>query len=45
MNINQINSSINKGNKDGGTGYKVIELNISTSENVYAVVTPVNKME
>ncbi|HZH61806.1 MAG TPA: hypothetical protein VEY70_19980 [Metabacillus sp.] len=29
----------------GSNGYKVVEVNISnTSENIYAVVTPVNKM-
>ncbi|MCM3161484.1 MULTISPECIES: hypothetical protein [Bacillaceae] len=45
MNNQQTTISIKNDYKDGGNGYKVIEVNISnTSDNLYAVVTPVNKM-
>lgn len=44
MNNNQIIIPRNNECKDGGNGYKVIEINISDpSENLFAVVTPIKK--
>lgn len=44
MNNYQFKTPIKEAYKNGGNGYKVVEVNISNStENVYAVVTPINK--
>lgn len=45
MNNSQLKTPIKKEFKDGGSGFKVIEMNVSDStESLYAVVTPINKM-
>ncbi|WP_157081439.1 hypothetical protein [Neobacillus soli] len=44
MNNNQIITPRKNEYKDGGNGYKVIEINVSDpSENLFAVVTPIKK--
>jgi hypothetical protein len=46
MNNAFLTTSIIKESKVGESGYKVIEMNVSDStENLYAVVTPINKMQ
>ncbi|MGM7722888.1 hypothetical protein [Metabacillus sp. Hm71] len=46
MNNSQIKPSIKNEFKDGGSSFKVIEMNVSDStENLYAVVTPIKKMQ
>jgi len=44
MNNIQFKTSRENECKDGGNGYKIIEVNVSDpSENLFAVVTPVKK--
>ncbi len=41
----QIKVPVKEEYKGGNDGYKVVEVNVSNStDNLYAVVTPVNKM-
>ncbi|NHM33995.1 hypothetical protein [Neobacillus terrae] len=44
MNSNQLTTSRKNGFKEGETGYKIIEFNVSDpAENSFAVVTPIKK--
>ncbi|WP_156178011.1 hypothetical protein [Bacillus sp. SA1-12] len=46
MNNSQNKTSVKNEYKEGGSSFKVIEINVSDkTESLYAVVTPIKKMQ